>query len=95
MTLKDLERALDSLSGIMSNIDNFYLKNIFLYGKWLDYVLTHSVWKKSLAWVQARMKVGKRRAYSLQNLAKLGTIVPTILCCKRPVDFFIRNHRQL
>ena len=37
LTLKDLERVLDSVNDIMSNIDNFHLKNAFLYGKWLDY----------------------------------------------------------
>ena len=37
MTLKDLECALNSVNDIMSDIDNFHLRNAFLYGKWLDY----------------------------------------------------------
>ena len=74
MSLKDLEHALDSVNDIMSNIDNFHLKNAFLYGKWLDYVFDIFHLEKELGnvtfrlfeeWVQARMKVGKRRAYSL------------------------------
>ena len=104
MTLKDLERALNSVNDIISNIDNFHLKNAFLYGKWLDYAFDIFHLEKELGnvtfrsfeeWVQTRTKVGKRRAYSLRNLAKLGKIVPRILRCKQPVDFFVRNHRQL
>ena len=104
MTLKDLERVVNSFNDIMSNIDNFHLKNAFLYGKWLDYAFDIFHFEKELGnvtfrsfeeWVQARTKVGKRRAYSLRNLAKLEKIVPRILRCKKPVDFFVRNHRQL
>ena len=104
MTLKDLERVLDSVNDIMSNIDNFHLKNAFLYGKWLDYAfdvfhmekeLGNITFKSFEEWVQARMKVGKRHAHSLRHLARLGIIVPRILRCKQPVDFFVRKHRQL
>ena len=74
MTLKDLERALDSVNDIMSNIDNFHLKNAFLYGKWLDYAsdifrmdnkLGNVTFRSFEEWVQVRTKVGKRCAYSL------------------------------
>ena len=74
MTLKNLERALDSVNDIMSNIDNFHLKNAFLYGKWLDYAFDVFHMEKELGnitfrsfeeWGQARTKVGKRRPYSL------------------------------
>ena len=49
MTLKDLERAFDSVNDIMSNIDNFHLKNTFLFGKWLDYAYNVFMWKQSFA----------------------------------------------
>ena len=74
MTLKDLERALNSVNDIISNIDNFNLKNAFLYRKWLDYAFDIFHLEKELGnvtfrsfdeWVQTRTKVGKRRAYSL------------------------------
>ena len=104
MTLKDLEHVLDSVNDIMSNIDNVHLKNAFLYGKWLDYADDVFYMEKELGnvafrsfeeWVRARTKAGKGHAYSLRNLAKLRIIVPRIPCCKQPVDFFVRNHRQL
>ena len=77
--LKDLECALNSVNDMMSDIDNFHLRNAFLYRKRLDYAFDVFCMEKELGnvtfrsfegWVQARTKVGKRRAYSLQNLAK-------------------------
>ena len=98
-----LECALDSVNNIMSDIDNFHLRKAFLCGKWLYYTfdvfcigkdLSNVTFRSFEEWVQARTKIGKRCAYSLQNLAKLETIVPRILCYKLPVDF-LRNYRQL
>ena len=101
MTLKDMECALDSVNDIMSDIDNFHLRNAFLYGKWFqNYAFDVFCMKKELSnvtfrsfeeWVQVRTKVEKRRAYSLRNLAKLGTIVPSILRCKLPDDFLCKK----
>ena len=91
MALKDLECALNSVNDIISNIDHFHLKNAFLYGKWLDYAfdvfhlekeLSNITFRSFEEWVQTRMKVGKRHAYSLENLAKLGRIVSRMLHCK-------------
>ena len=49
MALEDLECALDSVNDIMSDIDNFHLRNAFLYGSSQIVCLTYSVWKKSSA----------------------------------------------
>ena len=54
VTLKDLERVLDSVYDIMSNIDNFHLKNTFLYGKWSDYAYDVFYMEKELGNVAFR-----------------------------------------
>ena len=96
--------CIDSVNNIMSDIDNFHLRNAFLYGKWLDYAFDVFCMEKELGnvtfgsfeeWIQARTKVEKSHAYSLRNLAKLGTIVPRILCCKQPVDFFCKKPQTI
>ena len=65
-----LEHALDSINDIMSDIDNFHLRN----RQWLEYVFDVFYMEKELSnftfrsfeeWIQARTKVEKKSAYSL------------------------------
>jgi len=104
--LSALEAQITSGKQVLDLLENFQLKNIFTYGRWLLLARdsfqdakskgTLAFWSNNFVdWVQDRCCVKKSRAYDYMKFVEIFSAFPGVLNCQLPFLWFKTNGKRI
>ena len=86
MELKDIVQEITKITGHYSDIENFYMRNAYIIGTWLEAAFTKFEENKANRlsenfedWLNVNTHFKKSKANDLRNFAKLVNTIPKIL----------------
>ena len=100
---EELKPHLTSYNSNLKEVDNCFLMNVYLYGRWL--ILAYEVYRyeklicrnkelpsKFEQWIERNCDISRTSSYNYRNFAKLIQKSPKLVYCRVGMKYFIKHH---